>query len=401
MPSSKKTSPASLAKRKKFSADGIVNSRGGGSLYNVSVSQGQVGPWKSPRVGLLHERTGVPVFLIYLRSLEQVRHWELYSVESLEAELVQASPEDKAAWQALVPFFLADGTSAHVIALPISSNPDLGELIGHNHGLVDRTGIHALRSFRDHADLVAVPQASMLLTGEDHRLFYENLFNLVTELSHFFCLVDFPRNFTAEDIRNWTKGTICAEAAAYHPWIFQDGVASPPGPVAAAAYQVNDRLNGINDLPANRDIAGQFRPLQNLTPVQVRQLNDTRVNALVQWTRSPMRFWGGSTLADKLDVNARFASTQRTLLAIREAISAICEPFVLEPATNELAQFMNATLQSFFQSSRKLFHPDAAEPFTSSVALRRKAKQDFMEVNISFSIPYVMDQLELSMAMTG
>lgn len=395
-PPSKKTSPASKLKAKL--AGGFMNPV---SPYNVSVTQGQVGPWKSPRVGLLHERTGVPVFLLYLRGLDTIQHWELHSSESLEAEFLQAAPADRAAWESLVPFFLADGSNAHVVAVPISDEPTLAELLGHNHGLVDRTGIHVLRSFRDHADLVVVPQASMLLSAEEHRVFYEGLFQLVMELRHFFCIVDFPNHFSIEDVREWTRGTICGESAAYFPWAIHDGKATPPGPVAAAAYQVNDRAYGINDLPANRDIAGHFRPEYRLTPVQVRALSDSRVNSLVQWTSSPMRLWGGTTLAEKLDVNGRFASTQRTLLALSEAIHAICEPFVLEPATDELAQFMNATLQSFFQNCRKLFHPDAAEPFTSAVSLERRARQDFMEVNVKFSIPYVMDQLALSLAMTG
>jgi len=395
-PPSKKSSPASKPSQKV--AGGFMNPV---PVYNVTVNNRQVGPGKSPRVGLLHQRTGVPVFLLYLRGIETVKHWEFHSAEALEAELLQARAEDRAAWESLLPFFFAEGTNAHVVAVPVSANPDLNELLGHNRSLVERTGIHVLRSFRDHADLVAVPQAAMLLSGEAHRLFYEGLFSLVSELRHFFCLVDFPKEFSLDAIADWTNGTICPEAAAYYPWVMQDGKATPPSPLAAAAYQINDRLHGINDLPANRDIAGPFKPAYRLTPAQVRQLNHLRVNALMQWSHAPLRLWGGATLAERLDINARFVSTRRTLLALREAVHSICEPFVLEPATDELAQFMNATLQSFFQNSRKLFHPDSSEPFTSSVSLEHRAKQDFMEVNIKFSIPYVMDQLALSLAMTG
>ncbi|MBI4403747.1 MAG: hypothetical protein HY537_06285 [Deltaproteobacteria bacterium] len=372
-------------------------------LYNLTVDYSGTFS-RNSRVGLRHGRTAVPLFLLYLKGLNSPQAFELHTAQDAEMHLLQhTDPFNRRAWEMVGCFFQAEGSRALVVALPFTGKPSklMADMLGVDRALGSQTGIYAIKRFVEHADLIVVPQAAELLSNSQHRRFYEELFGLARELKHYFILVDFPKTAERQAIEHWLKNLECSDAAAYFPWVWKNGRAYPPTPIVAAAYQVNDKEHSIHELPANRPLSGGFVPLLEHTPVRLHELMDMRLNVLHRFPTGEVRIWGGNTLADKLDFDGRFISVRRTLVALRESIQQICEPFVLEPITSDLPQFIQASLHSFFESVRRLFDPDAKDAFVAEVDIVRKHGQDIVQVDVGFNLPYAMDQIRLSLGLEG
>ena len=371
-------------------------------LYNLSVEN--QAEWRKPtRVGLLRGRTGVPAFLLFLQGISQANRVELTSLEDVESEMNKATSADKHAWESILPFFEAEGTLAHAVTIPVSSDRPslLAEMIGQDLGLKRRTGIHALKSCIEFCDIAVVPQASLLLNNQEHGIFYQSLFEILEPLSHYFILMDFPRTMTIETIQNSIKGGICANAAAYYPWLIKEGKIVLPAPVVAAHFQASDASFGINDIPANRTLRGGFAPLMNYTPTQVQNWLGHRINVFHRFSTGEIRVWGGRTLADPMDLDAKFISNQRTLLAVKEAVHQICEPFVLEPLHEGLAKLVEVAMDSTFQPLRRLFNPESKHPFRSDISIVRRGTEDVLQVNVSYSVPTALDEVSFSLGLAG
>lgn len=371
------------------------------SVYNLEI-QGDESRTRRSRVGLLHQKTGVPVFLLYLVDIKEVCTYELFSMEEVETLRYKTlSKSDQEAWRLVKTFFESEGQHAHVVASPLSTKNPLKSMLGEDKGLDFRSGIHALRAYVEHADLVVAPQASHILEDREHRRFFSKLFELNTELDHFFVLVDFPKNFDLDRLNKWKKGLQHANAALYFPWLLGNECITSPSPVAAAAYQQNDVQYGIQDSPANRSLPTGYRPLRLFSPMELQQLNGAGLNVLNIFGESDLRIWGDYTLTDKLDFDNKHVATRRTLLALREAINQICEPFVLEPIGPDLAHTIEVSLHSFFQDNQKLLDTTTRQPFKTEVSIENRGGDDVVEITLQLCLPYVVNQMSLSMAVTG
>ncbi len=372
-------------------------------IYNLSIDSQATGKMPS-RVGLLRHRTGVPVVPLFLEEVKQPTTREVHSLEDIETQILSSSNAwDKTAWETMLPFFEMGGTHAHVVSLPLPSSREerLAGMIGTDRGLRHRTGLNALKSFSEIADLIVVPQASLGLTLEEHRIFYHSLFDTIAPLSHFFTLVDFPKNTDEAQAQNWLRGTICPDAAAYLPWVLLGNRLSSPAIVAAAAFQMSDAQHGINEIPANRSLTGGYQPIRKFSPAQLQTFLNLRLNVFHQFGNGEVRIWGGRTLADPMDLDNRFISTRRTVLALREAIHQICEPFVLEPMQEGLADLVDVALQSAFQPIVKIFDANAKQPFQTNITVHSSGADDVLQVNVTFSIPYAVDQMSVRLGLTA
>lgn len=359
---------------------------------------------RAPRVGLLEGRTGVPVFLLFLTSaLWEERH-EVHSAGDVEARLAQLSDEsDRAAWDSVLSFFEAEGTRALVHVQPRSGkrNRFLTELLGENRGLARRSGLHALGYYRETADLVLVPQASQLLGAEEHRLFHQAMFEYLELDPHFFFLADFPANFTGDDAEGWLRNAFCPDAASFFPWLLRGNRIVQPAPVAAAAIQRTDEAHGMHRLPANQSLGGTFRPLLRQTPAQLGNLVDRRCTVFHEFSGQGTKLWGGATLAPREDSTARFLSTRRTLLAVREAVHKLCEPFVLEPLYPGIEKTIDVALESAFEPLRRFFRGDAGDPFTTTVSVQRHHGQDVLTIDVRCALPYALRELNFTLGMAA
>jgi len=376
-----------------------MNSHG---LYNVTLESTSAFR-HPPKVGLVRERTGVPVFLLYLTQISRPGRFEVHSLEDVENQILTSTePADKIAWRYLLPFFRGEGTLAHVVTLPIlRESPLLPALCGEDRGLGHRSGIHVLKEYVEVADLVSIPQASRLLDVAQLRIFYEKLDSVLAPLQHYFSLLDLPLHFSSVDAAHFLRGLILPDSAAYYPWLHLPEGVSPPSAAVAAAYQRSDAEYNINEIPANRPLKGAVRPLFVHPPTELHDLISNRVNVVHAFNENDIRLWGGRTLADPLDADGRFISNRRTLKAVREAIHQICEPFVLEPMHSDLPRFVDVTIQSALMPLAKLFDTGHPRPFEVRVSLARTGRDDVLQVDLKFSIPYAVDQMSISLGLTG
>jgi hypothetical protein len=372
------------------------------AVYNLGVESTETRRIP-PRVGLLRERTGVPVVMLYLQGLTSVIRRELHSLEDVEAEILASTvPWNRRAWECALPFFALEGSSMIALLLPIPCSPTLADWIGQDGGLQHRSGIHALTTCLEHADLIVVPQASDALSVEDHEVFYRTLADWATARDHYFILGDLPKaTMAAREMPAWLKKAAYPNVALYYPWIMGHERIVPPAIAAAAAYQLSDAAHGINQIPANRTLPNTFRPLIRHTPSQVDGLLEQRINVFQQFDENDLRIWGGRTLADPLDFDNRFISTRRTMTALKEAVHQICEPYVLEPLKESLASVVDIAIQTAFRPILKVFDSNAKRPFETDIAIVSRDTEDVLNVDVRFHIPYAVDQMSFSLGLTS
>jgi len=371
-------------------------------VYNLDVELS--GNRRAPRVGVLEGRTGIPVFLLFLQGFDQKTSLEAYSTKDVELLLSKSPLEvDQAALKCVLSFFESGGSRAHLLIQPLSKNPKkwLTEMIGKEDGYNKRSGIFALRGHTDVADLVVCPQASLLLNFESLKFFYQAFFDFLEMESHFFLILDFPVATKVAEILPWLKKQISPNAAAFFPWLVKKEEALPPSAVVASALEQSDEKQGIHHLPSNQPIRGAFKPLFDLTPAQIAECLENRLNSFHPCDQSEIRIWGGYTLAAPLDMENRFISTRRTILAIREAIVTVCEPFVLEPLYTGLEKMIEVTLQSAFQPLKKIFNPESKNPFETEIKIIKTKGQEVIQIQVDCSIPYVLDEMRFSLGLAG
>lgn len=371
-------------------------------LYNVRVGHDDSNQ-KAQRIGLLHGKTGTPLFLLFLYGIDRQRSFELHSADDIERELRRTEElRDRKAWKLIEPFFYAQGSVAHVVALPLDSHrPLVEQMIGNDGGPSARTGIYAIRGFSESCDIVVVPQASTELGVSEHLKFYSHLFHFLESLSPFFALMDVPRSLSLEETKRHIRKLHAPSAALYSPWLLRHNEIFPPTAVVAALYQQNDRRQGIHYIPANLPLPKGLLPIQAYTPTRIQEALGERVNTVHLFPDGQVKLWGGRTLHDPLDVNGRFISTRRTLMAIQEAMEQLCEPYVLEPLSDQLAQTIEVSLHSFFQSIRDIFDASVQNPFRIEAKLGKQKKQDVITVTAKLVLPYAMDELAISIGVKG
>lgn len=372
------------------------------SVAPLSVASAEVDR-PAPRIGLLEGRTGVPLFLLALRGAGETRKFELSSAGDVDARIRAAvHAEDREAWESLLPFFEAEGSRALVHASPLlgdSSEARFDSLVGTDRGLSSRTGLQATAQFRDSADLLVVPQASRWLDGERHRQFHAIAFERLALDPHFAFLADLPLAFDSGDARQWLRGFVCPDAAVLYPWLCREHEVFSPAAVAAAAVQRTDERFGVHRLPSNQPLAGGFRPLRRHSPVELAALVDDRLTVFHQLGGGTC-LWGGATLAARGDEEARFLSTRRTLLAVREAVHAVCEPFVLEPLYPGIEKAVDVALDSAFEPLRKFFQSDH-EPLTTQVRIERHRGEDVLVIDLQCRLPYALGEVSFRLGMAA
>lgn len=372
------------------------------AVYNLQVETADV-TGRPLRVGLLHERTGVPLFALFLRECSEPRLSRLHGPADLETEIARhASAEDKRALQLLTGFFEAGGQTAHVAHLPFppKSADVVTGMIGRDGGPRRRSGIFAMRGWTDRADLFCLPQASEL-DDNTHAALFSRVLEQTTHWQHGLWLVDFPRQMSLSSATQWARSARSQDAAAFFPWLGSDSGLVPPAPVAAAALQTTDRSHGIHDSAANRALGSRLKPIVRLGPVELRDTMAAGLNAMVTLSDGSLRLWGDSTLAGPESGVDRSIAARRTLLALREAVQTLCEPFVLEPMTEELPQVLDVSLHSFFQKVRHLFDPDSRAPFETDIRLERRYGQDVVEVGLGFALRQSLAQVSLELSLMG
>ncbi len=367
------------------------------ALYNLAVEDHSID--HSNRVGLLKDRTGIPLFLLFLSETEETLFLEFHSAEDVRTHRLQAKTAvDEHAWTCVEAFFEAKGRHLRVAAFPF--NPEkkaLPQMMGSAGSSRLATGIHVLNQFTENTDILAVPQAPSLLNQKEHALFYKALFSQTQQLEHFLVLVDLWKDFQAESVGE-LKGYASDDAAIYFPWVLMGEANVPPSALVAASIQQNDQKFGIQQTPANQPIDSRLEPLLALSPAQVALALEYHVNVVQRFPKRGLCLWGANTRSS--DKEKGFIATRRTLLAVRQALHELCEPFVLEPTSTDLTRRIDVSLHSFFQSHSRLWDPNAKSPFFSHVELKQEGDAREVHVQVNLSLPYAIDKVSLSLELS-
>jgi hypothetical protein len=353
---------------------------------------------QAPSIGLLENKTGVPVFVLYLKSIQQMQVLELYSAKDVECLLTQTDvAEDKEALSSLFPFFETVGKRAIILLQPLvtTKNLKLKKMIGENKNIKNRTGIYALKNFSDIADVAVFPQVSKILTPSEQLSFYASLIELLESEKRLFVLIDFSDSLSEEERFSFIKKIYSPNIAAFSNSLVKENKIYSCLGAAAATIQFCDEKNGINHLPSNLSLGKKYSTLKEILPQELSRNLSHKINVFQTNYSGDLKLMGGYTLAENLDYQNKFISTRRTLRAIQDALTKICEPFVLEPLYSGVEKVMDVTLQSAFQSLNFLFDPEAKNPFETEVKIIKENKQDIISVQAKCFIPYSVAQMQI------
>lgn len=366
-------------------------------LYNLRIDQSSL-KRSQAKIGLLRGNTGVPVFYFLIDGLAAPLSLELRSLESLEELRIKySSSSNTVCFNALQAFFETGGTSAHLALMPWNKEESaLTQLLGLDRGLTLRTGIHTLRDFREVCDLVAAPQAATLLSTEERNHFYNELTRLASP--HFFTLIDTELTLNVGQIQ--VPEISSPDAAVFLPWLQWNDVLVPASVMAAVCIQKNDKTRGISQLPVNQPLPQALLPLIQLTPAELGQLTENKMNVFHRFSDGEVRLWSGRTLSQEYAFETQIISLRRTLNAVQEAVSSICEAFVLEPLGDGLSHQVDVAIQSALQPLTAIFSSDKS-PFQTDVTVIRKGFDDILNVNLKVSLPYVLEEVSLSLSMAA
>lgn len=370
-----------------------------GELYRIRFSEG-VKSLRGTRVGLLHGRTGVPLFLLYLEGIEHAIEYRCISLESLELFASRfSSSSDRETVYELRTFFEEGGAVMQIIASPLRSGSHrLETMRGKSIAYNQKTGLELLRNVGEYCDLVAVPQARRLLSAEESKIFHDEVIRVVSESNALFALLECPRLLEVKDAVLWAKDFASADAALYFPSMFFKGVETSLLPVIAACYQKTDSQKGIAELPTFNHLEADILPTVRLSPSQQMELLSGRINSLVltPGTRGQLRVWGGHTLVRPPDMEFSLIPVRRTLRALREALESIAESYVLEPISADISLEVEHRIRSFLEEQRHLFDLYAKSPFDVSVSNLNGKDSEGIEINCSFKLSRCVRELKLN-----
>jgi hypothetical protein len=362
------------------------------------------GKRKKARVGLLHRKTSVPAFLIFLRGIEKSYSVPLSSINDLDSIQKQdISSENSMAWALVRSFFEAGGTRAYLCASPLDPNQTasvLDQMIGQDQSYISKTGIYTLKNAVDRADLVVVPQAPLLLPSLEYQTFCSFLCRWISIQRNFFLILDFPKAISYEDAPRWLTTLQCDDAGIYYPWLFQNGKILPSSPFVAAAFQVSDQEIGFHENPTNRPIQTTAVPLIKLTVHQSTQLQLKRINSLLSFRDIPNIVWGAQTLASSPLSEYRLIATRRIIKHLSDAITGICDHYVLEPLNRSTLQILQNELDDFCSTHKYLFNDRSIRPYQVTVSATETADEMGILVDCNFHLNSSIESVHLSIGVS-
>jgi hypothetical protein len=372
-------------------------------LLQTSVSTTSV-VGKNRPVGLLHDRTGIPAFLLALKGLKRPETWEVQSLEQATQQMRNFENEsDRRAWNPVLAFFDAQGSEARIVGTPLSARDSgLAALSGSDRGPGRRTGSHLLADAARYADLFVIPQAAEFATGlEALRGFWEELSVTVSAMRGPFALLDAPVNVSVEQIAEATRALDFSDAAIFHPWLQVKELILPPSAVVAAAIQKTDREVGIHELASNRAGIGNVCPIRELSPEELRLCRDNRIGTYFIDDKGSARLWGSDTLSLGSAAADRILSVRRTLQAMRSALEQICEPYVMEPVGEELPVHLETRLTNFLHQVRGKLDREHTPPYQVEVRMAEHQGEPAMDVSVKLSLPRTLEQISVEMNLSA
>jgi len=218
------------------------------------------------------------------------------------------------------------------------------DLVGHDNGPGQRTGIQALSERRDIA-LVAVP-------GVTDELVQEQLITHCELLRYRFAILDGrPSVPQVPDILAHRNNYDTEYAAYYEPWLSTVDLTTgktilvpPSGYVLGICARV-DNERGVFKAPANEVVRGILDVELPFTDGEQDVLNPLGVNLIRQFEGRGIRVWGARTLSS--DAEWKYVNVRRLFIFLEHSIDNGTQWVVFEPNNEALWARVKATIESF------------------------------------------------------
>ncbi|TVQ78275.1 MAG: hypothetical protein EA369_07350 [Bradymonadales bacterium] len=266
---------------------------------------------------------------------------------------------DKSFVVCLKSFFQLGGKRLIVMPIQIETGvEDLAseyrtKLLGVDGGFGNRTGIHRLRDFEACGDLLAFPQAAVVLGSEDLSAFYQEVQNFLERRSHHFLLMDPPCYTDSEKLRIWARTFQSEMSALFFPWVSVPGLGLTPASILAAALiQRNDFQHSISTTPANQVIDAKLELLKEIPKAEVEALNQVHVNVFRRKPNSDLVLWGAFTTSKAGD-HRSLIHLSRSLWSLKDAFERVTESLVLEARTESTCEKIHRSLEAFLENCQR------------------------------------------------
>lgn len=228
------------------------------------------------------------------------------------------------------------------------------DLIGYDHGMNDRRGLHTLEHVED-VGLLLVPDAvgaySRMSVPEARTLVqrvHDAMISISERTQDRFAILDLPdlreqksgggstRLDPLEEVRRLRARIDSAYAAFYFPWLMVPGQGGqtyklPPSGHIAGVYARSETTHGVHKAPANEQLFGVTQLTLPLSDDHVGQLNSEGVNTIRSFTGRGIRIWGARTCSN--DPSWRYLNVRRLFIMLRRAIETGTQWIAFEPNT--------------------------------------------------------------------
>ncbi|MEO8550538.1 MAG: phage tail sheath family protein, partial [Kofleriaceae bacterium] len=218
------------------------------------------------------------------------------------------------------------------------------DLVGHDNGPHQRTGIQALSERKDIA-LVAVP-------GVTDELVQQQLITHCELLRYRFAVLDGrPSLPQVTDILSHRNNYDTEYAGYYEPWLKSVDLTTgktllvpPSGHVLGICARV-DNERGVHKAPANETVRGILDVELPFTDGEQDVLNPLGVNLIREFEGRGIRVWGARTLSS--DPEWKYINVRRLFIFLEHSIDNGTQWVVFEPNNEALWSRVKATIESF------------------------------------------------------
>ncbi len=364
-------------------------------MSNLDRNEHQV----STRIGLLSDRTGVPLFVLLCNAELSGNVYDLTDASQAPRMLRNGtSLLDRTSIQFIEAFFEAGGRRLVVqferTELDEKSNQDelLAAILGTDFGFRLKTGLYNIPTLDSFIDLVAIPQAAIVFTA--HRLthLYQRCLDLSEQCGSVFVLIDPPRLNDRQALLTWCSSINHERGIQSYPWLGHRRLKLiPPSVLLAAHIQQVDEKFSVAESPANLAFSDQFSPIEEFDLTNAKSLLAARVNLFLTRPDRIKVMWGHATCLREASEGG-IIPTARAAAAIREAVVQIVDPFLMEPRSIATCQRVESMLMGFFESisARRILAASTSKPnFNVSCYLDDQGSDSL--AGFSIDIEYLLD----------
>lgn len=362
------------------------------------------------RVGLLHRRTGIPVFVLFLEQPSEAssgngaQEFAVRSLTELEDWIARSSsPRDQQTLRSIRPFFL-NGGSEFVASINRRENSGLKELLGSAPNYRDRSGLQRVRGVLDRADLVVIPQLPWMVEAQDLALLAPAIQDILGN-SAAIALLDLPATASLNDLKRINRLLDCPAVATVYPLTLFEHQTTSSAVLWSGLISKYDARSRLSELSLNTAVEGRCGPIREIPPTETESLLAHRINVFHSFGRKPTpdaRFVGGFTLSQDPEPARASLLAQRTLRALQEAILSTCEAFVMEPAQDATEEHLRGTLVHLLETHDDLFEARARRPdqprFDVSVRLEDRDGVAGFQIQCRFFLPEAVREIQLELS---